>query len=727
MENTWHTEGPRDGILVVTINQADRPVNVLSQSALEELSPLIDRIKNEAEIEGVLFISGKPGCFIAGADVTEFKDLQGADAARQISQFGQKIFQKLENLKKPTVALISGSCLGGGLEFAMACRYRIADDHSKTQLALPEVQLGLIPGWGGTVRLPRLAGMIDALPLILTGKRLNGFQARSKGIVHDVVPTEALSSVGEKILSALISTKSRTSAEAKLFRRRKPPLSKRIQNSIKSLGLVKKYALRKATQQTLAQTHGHYPAPLAAIDVLRNGLGASEKQAFAFESETVAKLGEDPVTQECMRLFFMQEDAKKPPASLTAEVKSDSIKQTAVLGAGAMGAGIALLLAKKGVWTRLKDIKPEFVGKGMATIRKQVKSSVRRRRMTKVEAQNALDHVSPTIDYRGLKNADIVIEAVLEDLDIKRQVFQELADATGPETVLATNTSSLLVSEIAKDVPHPERVVGLHFFNPPHKMPLVEVIKTDKTSSQALATAIALVQRIGKTKVVVRDCAGFLVNRLLSPYMNEAGFLLTEVDDPMEIEKAAIDFGMPMGPLELTDLVGIDVAAHVAENMRAAYGDRMESAPIWKQLKELRQKNLLSSTSLLTGKGKDKRLNESVADAIGGKRQPMSREQIIERLIYPIINEAARCIEENIVEKPEDIDLAMVFGTGFAPFRGGPLRYADSIGLDRIVQRLEQFAAEHSRLAPSEALRRIAATGNGFSSQLQEQRSSAVA
>lgn len=727
MANTWHTKDPRDGILVVTIDQADRPVTALSRSALEELSTLIDDIKNDPAIAGVLFISGKPGCFIAGADVTELKDLHGADAARQISQFGQKIFQKLEDLKTPTVALISGSCLGGGLEFAMACRYRIADDHSKTQLALPEVQLGLIPGWGGTVRLPRLTGLINALPLILTGKRLNGFQARSRGIVHDVVPTEALSSVGEKILSTLISSKSRSAAEAKLFRRRKPPLAKRIQNSIENNGLVKRYALRKATQQTMAQTHGHYPAPLAAIDVLRNGLTATAKQAFKFESETVAKLGESPVTQECMRLFFMQEDAKKPPASLTAKVNSDSINQAAVLGAGAMGAGIALLMAKKGVWTRLKDIKPEFVGKGMATIRKQVKSSVQRKRMTKVEAQNALDHVSPTVDYRGLRNADLVIEAVLEDSNIKRQVFQELAEATGPETVLATNTSSLLVTEIAKDVPHPERVVGLHFFNPPHKMPLVEVIKTDKTSPQALATALALVQRIGKTKVVVGDCAGFLVNRLLSPYMNEAGFLLAEVDDPMEIEKAAIEFGMPMGPLELTDLVGIDVAAHVADNMQAAYGNRMEPAPLWKQLRELRQKNILSSTSLLTGKGKKKRLNDAVANAIGRNGQPISRDKIIERLVYPIINEAARCIEEKIVETPEDIDLAMVFGTGFAPFRGGPLRYADSIGLDRIVQSLDQFAPEHPRLAPSEALQRIAATSHGFHLQFQEQRSSAVA
>ncbi len=731
MSKTWHYGKPEDGILRVRIEREDRPVNALSRAILEELANLVEHIKSDPSIQGVLFFSGKPGNFIVGADVTELKDLQGSAAALEISQFGQKVFQDLEDLTVPTVALISGACLGGGLEFALACNYRIADEHRKTLLGLPEVKLGLIPGWGGTVRLPRLIGLFDALPLILTGKMLNGYQARSRGLIHDVVPTEALPFVGEKILKTLRMVKKRAVAEAKLFRRRKKPLWKRVLDSNR---LGKNFVLNKAEQQTLAKTHGNYPAPIAAIETLRCSLGKSEQEAFASESEAVSHLANSPVTVECMRLFFLQEESKKPPESLDVPIEPDSIRHAAVVGAGAMGAGIALLMAKKGIWTRMKDLKSEFVSNGMKTVRKLLDSDKKRRRLTPVEATRALDHLSPTTEYRGLKNADIVVEAVVEDVDIKRQLFRELAEASNSTAVLATNTSSLLVQDIARDIPHPERVVGLHFFNPPHQMPLVELIKTDQTSPEALATAFALVRRLGKTCVIVGDCAGFLVNRLLSPYMNEAGFLLAEIEDPMEIERAAIEFGMPMGPLELTDLVGIDVAAHVAENMHRAYGDRMAPAPLWKELQQLRAEQVTSSTKLLQGKGKKKQINRTIIRAVSELRKQhgitaasLPRDTIIERLIYAIVNEAARCLEEGIVEHPEQVDLAMVFGTGFAPFRGGPLRYADSIGLDKVVEALNRFAVEHPRLEPSEALRRLTTNGLGFTEPAGQQLSSAVA
>lgn len=710
----WKTTEPEEGILHVEINYEGRPVNVFSKDALRELSELVDRINGDGSITGVLFHSTKAGNFIAGADINEFKDLADEAESLEVSEFGQKIFQKVEDLKVPTVVLISGSCLGGGLEFSLACDYRIADDAKKTLIGLPEVKLGLIPGWGGTVRLPRQIGLIKALPMILGGQMLNGHQARSRGVVDDVVPTEALMSVGKKILKV----HQEKGTAASLFRSKKSPAWKR---ALENSGLIQKYALNQAEKQTLSKTHGHYPAPMKAIETLRDNLGVSGSQAYRTEAKAIASLGNNPVTTECIRLFFMQEEAKKPPGSLTVPVEPEMIQEVAVLGAGAMGAGIALLFAKKGVWTRLKDIKPEFVARGMKTVRKLVRTDVKRRRLTKVQATNALDRISPTIDYRGLKHADLVVEAVLEDLEIKRQVFRELAEATGPETVLATNTSSILVSDIAQGVPHPERVVGLHFFNPPHKMPLVEIIRTKQTSDQALATAIAAVSRIGKTKVVVGDCAGFLVNRLLSPYMNEAGYLLSEVDDPMEIEQAAIDFGMPMGPLELTELVGVDVADHVAENMHAAYGDRMAPAPLWRRLKQMRlgqerpDKNLFETDR--RGK-RTRKLTSSVSRVIqqmksetGRTGHSLSQEMIIKRLVYPVINEAARCLQEGIVETHEEIDLAMVFGTGFAPFRGGPMRYAGSIGFDRVVEELTQLSGEYSRLAPSEALRNLSKEG----------------
>ncbi|NQV26988.1 MAG: enoyl-CoA hydratase/isomerase family protein [Rhodopirellula sp.] len=709
MADMWHPEKSDDGILRVTIDRKDRPVSALSRSMMEELRELVQSIKSDSSIRGVLFQSGKPGVFIAGADITEFENLTDKAAAEEVSAFGQGVFQELENLKVPTVALISGACLGGGLEFALACRYRVASTHEKTKLGLPEVQLGLLPGWGGTVRLPRQIGLIDALPLVLSGRQLGGFQARSKGVVHEVVPIEALASVGEKI----IRTHHEFGSASKLFSRSKKP---GWQKFLEGTTFAKKFALKKARQEVMSKTHGHYPAPLQIIETFEKGLSADGKRQFRIESDGISKLAANPVTRECIRLFFLSEEAKKPPKELEATFHAKGLKRAAVVGAGAMGAGIALLLARKGIATRLNDIKPEFVARGVKTVRDLLGKDTKRKKLTKRQAEEIFDRLSPATDYRGLNNADVVIEAVVEVTDVKRQVFAELAEATNPQTVLATNTSSLLVSEIARDVPHPERVVGLHFFNPPHQMPLVEVIRTDQTSDEALAKAFAVVQRLGKTPVVVGDCAGFLVNRLLGPYMNEAGFLLAEVADPMEIDKAAVDFGMPMGPLALSDLVGLDVAAHVADNLYQAYGERMKPASIWGALKQLREK-LGSQPKLLAKDGRS--VQESVLRCITGLRKSsgsttgtqLSREAIAQRLVFPVINEAAICLAEGVARRPEDIDLAMVFGTGFAPFRGGPLRYAESIGLQSVVDGLDQLAKTYSHLAPSDALRKFARSG----------------
>ena len=728
----WHAELSADGLLRVRIDRQDKSVNALSRGMLEELDLLLAEVRRVPEVRGVMFFSGKPGNFIVGADVTEMKSIGGGSVATELSQFGQRVFQSLESLPVPTVALISGSCLGGGLEFAMSCRYRIADDHAKTLLGLPEVKLGLIPGWGGTVRLPKLVGLLETLPMILTGRLVSGRQSRTKGLVHDMVPIEALPFVGESLLKTVIKFGTARS----IFKRPARSLMSRLTESFPPL---RNYAFRRAELETRKQTQGRYPAPLAAIDVLRAGFRQAPSIGFASESATIGRLADHPVTRECLRLFFLQEDAKKLDLSVVRISNPDEqlatsncepitassaarfgkpgyeLKNAAVLGAGAMGAGIALLMAQKGIWTRLKDINEEVVAKGLATARKLVQTDLQRRRITPLQASDTLDHLRPTTDYAGLKNADIVIEAVVERLSIKRQVFQELAQATAPQTVLATNTSSLLVRDVAADVPHPERVVGLHFFNPPHQMPLVEIVRTELSSREAIATAFALTQRLGKTAVIVGDCPGFLVNRLLAPYMNEAGWLLLEVTDPLEIDRAAVAFGMPMGPLELTDLVGLDVAQHVATNMHAAYGERMLPAPLWDALKELATSDPKSAKTVLIGKGRSKRLNPAVRNAIEKVRRSgsgtslgssPSRDDITQRLIYPIINEAARCLDERVVSKPDDLDLAMVFGTGFAPFRGGPMRFAETIGFNKIVEALDKYSNGRPRLTPSDALRK---------------------
>jgi 3-hydroxyacyl-CoA dehydrogenase/enoyl-CoA hydratase/3-hydroxybutyryl-CoA epimerase len=707
----WHAELREDGLLRVRIDRRDKSVNALSPRMLEELERLMGAIRSHPSVRGVMFFSGKPGNFIVGADVSEMKNMTGGGAqAAELSKLGQRVFDSVESLPIPTVALISGACLGGGLEFAMSCRYRIADDHAKTLLGLPEVKLGLIPGWGGTVRLPKLVGLLEALPMILTGRMLSGRQARSKGLVHDLVPVEALPFVGEELLRTVIQL----GTARTLFRRPQRSLLGRVLTSVRWLRNF--VVFRRAEQEARKATRGQYPAPLAAIDALRAGFGQPASIGYAAESAAIGRLADDPVTHECLRLFFLQEDAKKH--EVLEATKPQPIQNAAVIGAGTMGSGIATLMAQKGIWTRLKDVKPEFLANGLATARKLVRHDLQRQRITPLQARDVLDHLRPTTDNSGLRHAELVIEAIIEDLPTKQQVFRELAEATSPTTVLATNTSSLLVRDIAAEVPHPERVVGLHFFNPPHQMPLVEVVRTEQTSPAALATAFALTQRLGKTAVVVRDCPGFLVNRLLAPYMNEAGWLLLEVSDPLEIDRAAVLFGLPMGPLELTDLVGLPVAQHVAENMHAAYGERMTPAPLWAALRELAATNSHAAKSLLVGKGRRKKLNPVVRKAVAQVRQsgmfstsggtPQNLE-LTQRLIFPIINEAARCLEEGVVATADEIDLAMVFGTGFAPFRGGPMRYAASIGYGAVVEALEKLAADKPRLAPSDALRKLAA------------------
>jgi 3-hydroxyacyl-CoA dehydrogenase/enoyl-CoA hydratase/3-hydroxybutyryl-CoA epimerase len=704
----WHAGEPRDGVLWVEINWKDRPVNALSRDTLNELSELIGRIRSDSAITGVVFKSGKSGNFIAGADVTEFQKLRTPEEARQFVLQGQQIFDDLASLQVPTVALISGACLGGGLEFALACRWRIADYSRKTQIGLPEVMLGIVPGWGATLRLPKTIGFAEAVPLLLTGRALNGRQAARKGLVHDAVPNEAL----DHVALTLLATGGRN------VRPRKTGL---VGSLIDRLGPLKKLVLWQAARQVLKTTHGHYPAPFEIIEVLRDGINMSPEEHLMRVRDANARLGQKPVTRELVRLFFLSEGGKKVPESLGATVEADSIEHVGVIGAGAMGAGIALLAARRGIWTRLKDIKPEFVARGMKTARKLIATDVKRRRITSIEGTEALDHLSPTTDYRGLAHADVIVEAVVEELDVKHQVFKDLTAATGPGCALATNTSSLTVASVAAGAPEPSRVVGLHFFNPPHQMPLVEVVRGPQSDPQMVAKAAALAARMGKTLVLVGDCAGFLVNRILAPYMNEAGHLVAEVEDPLEIDRAAIEFGMPMGPLALIDLVGIGVSSHVSENLRAAYGERMEPAPIWQALRQSVDASKVGSLKVVQKTWFGKRLNPAVQSAVndlsrrsGTRKMVLSHEEIVQRLVYPLVNEATRCLEEKIVERADDVDLAMVFGTGFAPFRGGPLRYADSVGLPKIVQTLERLAATAPRFTPCEKLRRMAAAGERF-------------
>lgn len=704
----WNAEKDKNGFLHVVIDKPDAGANAFSSAVLLELEELIERIERDSSVAGVLFRSGKPGSFIVGADIKEMTSIAGPEQAQAASERGQRIFSRLERIPVPKVALISGPCVGGGLEFVLCCDYRIADDDRKTQLGLPEVLIGLVPGWGGTVRLPRLVGTIQAVTMITSGAMLNGVRAKSRGLVHDVVPTDVLTDAGLTFLKTRPPKHPKRSLTAKLLESKYP----------------RTYVLKQAEKQVLARTHGHYPAPLRAIEVVRTGLFEGPEAGFAAEAKAIADLSQHPVTTECIRLFFLRDEAKAWAKEAAPAAGEKKLHHVGLLGAGTMGASLAKVMADKGLSVRLKDVSPEILGNAMRTARELFDKDVRRKKTSRREADQAFGRISPTTDFSGFRNAQIVVEAIVEDLEIKKKTYRELENAIGPDTVLATNTSSLRLADLVEGVSDPGRFVGVHFFNPPHKMQLVEVVTIPSTSEEAVATALALVQKLGKIPVVVRDCAGFLVNRLLSPYMNEAGYLLAEVDDPMEVERAALEFGFPMGPLELMDLVGHGVASKVSTVLHQAYGDRMTPAPAWRRLTEA-QKSLGAAApgKILVGKGAKKKIHPEVAKILANVRaehlaqagpgggEKLSRTQIAQRLVFPVINEAAMALDEGIVRYPEEVDLAMVFGTGFAPFRGGPLRYADSIGVASVVETLESFAAQHPRLAPSEALRSRASGG----------------
>lgn len=709
MDTTWIATRGTDGFMRVRIDRPDQSVNTFSHAVLRQLDQLLDRIEGDPSIRGVMFRSAKPGVFFAGADIEEMKQIAGPQAAREFSEAGQRIFGRLSRLATPTVALISGSCLGGGLEFALACRFRVADEQRKTLLGLPEVKLGLVPGWGGTVRLPRQVGIAAALRIITGGEMINPRQAKSMGLIDDVVPTEVLDIAGERYLTDPPRQHRRRTLQSRL-------LETRVGHTL---------ALRQARRLVQSKSHGHYPAPARAIEVIGAGL-RNVVAGYAAESAAIAELAAHPVTVECIRLFYLREYSKHWAESAIPAAAASTIGAVGVIGAGAMGAGIARVFADRGIPVRLKDTSHDFVARGLRAARSLWDDDVRKKRATAKHANDAFARISPTTEYSGFQHADLVIEAVVEDMSVKHAVLGALEKACGPQTVIATNTSSLSLTEIARASASPERVVGLHFFNPPHQMPLVEIIRTEQTSPKALRTALAAVQLLGKTPIVVRDCAGFLVNRLLMPYLNEVGYLMVEAADPMELERAAVAFGFPMGPFELTDLVGADVSAKVAQHLHAAYGDRMAPAPAWLRIQELKnQLGSKTSPKLLKRGWFGRKLHPLVRRALrqlrrdeirAGRvsRKPPDRDELARRMVYPVINEAARCLDEGVVTQPDAIDLAMVFGTGFAPFRGGPLRYADSIGVGPIVEALDRLAVVHRRLAPCDALRRMAQRGERF-------------
>ena len=709
-----------DGIAVATFDLPDAPVNVLGADAARAFGALLDRLERDSLVRAAVLLSGKPDGWIAGADIDQFLTVHAAADAEALSRQGQAMVERIERCRVPVVAAIHGAALGGGLEVALACAWRVASEHRKTTFALPEVQLGLIPGMGGTQRLPRRVGLQAALDMILTGRTVRGRKALAMGLVDDLVHPSILREVAVR--------RARELADGK--RRRGGSERRRTANSLllDENPLGRTIVFSQARERAVEKSGGHYPAPLAALDVVHDGYARGVEAGLREEARRFGELAVTDVSRELVFLFYATTALKKDPG--VAGVDAHLVRQLAVLGGGFMGAGIAALAAKSGTPVRLKDADHARVAKGLDTVRAQLGEALKRKRATALEVASQRALVTGTADYSGMRRADLVIEAVFEDVALKQRVLGE-AERAAPGAVLATNTSTIPIDRIAAGVQHAERVVGMHFFSPVAKMPLLEVVAGDRSAPEAVATAVAFGKQLGKTVIVVRDGPGFYVNRILSPYVREAGWLLQEGVAIETVDRALSRWGFPVGPFQLLDEVGLDVAAKSGSIMIEAFGERMPAAPALRRVLESGRVGRKAGQGFYAYDGDGKRTGvdrtvygvAGVAEpAKGAPRDPhapaVSEQEIVQRCVYPMLDEAVRCLEAEILRTPHDGDVGAVFGIGFPPFRGGPFRTIDALGTAAVVAALEALAArpgaEAQRFTPCDELRRMARAGERF-------------
>lgn len=696
-----------DGIAVVTIDVPGGNQNTLKAEVFGETHELLDRLTQDVNIQGVVFISGKPDSFIAGADINLLKSLQTATEAIDLSHAGQRLFDRLENFKAPVVAAIDGTCLGGGLEMALACHGRVCTDNPKTVLGLPEAPLGILPGGGGTQRSLRLIGISAALGLLLTGKHVNAQKARRLGLVDDVVPTSILLPTAIDLVKKLQHNRAAHKANNLLSVRGLTQLA------LEGNPLGRRVLFQKAREQVLRKTKGNYPAPLRIIDCVETGASQGFKKGLEAEAVGFGELAVTPQARQLMNLFFASTTLKKDSGIADASVQPRPVRKIGVLGAGLMGAGISYVTTDKAqIPVRLKDKEPAGLNRGLAHIDRLIHKRLQRRSLTPFEAGQARRRITPTLDFSGFHNVDLVIEAVFEDLKLKQQMIADVEANCPPTTIFATNTSSIPVARIAEAAQRPENVVGMHYFSPVEKMPLLEVIAAPQTAPEVIATAVHLGRQQGKTVIVVQDGAGFYVNRILAPYMNEAGYLLSEGVAIDVIDQALVQFGFPVGPFALLDEVGIDVGSKIGPILYEAFGERMKPAGVADKLLADGRYGRKSKKGFYLYEGVkpgEKPVDKSVYPVLGvDDSRVVEVNEIVERCVLAMLNEAARCWDEQVIRSPRDGDIGAVFGIGFPPFLGGPFRYADSLGIAELAAKLEQYRQRlGERFTPAEILTRM--------------------
>jgi 3-hydroxyacyl-CoA dehydrogenase/enoyl-CoA hydratase/3-hydroxybutyryl-CoA epimerase/3-hydroxyacyl-CoA dehydrogenase/enoyl-CoA hydratase/3-hydroxybutyryl-CoA epimerase/enoyl-CoA isomerase len=695
------------GIARITFDQPGSRANTLSQAVQTEFENLLTQLEATPDLQGLIFCSGKPGMFIAGADLKELVSLKpGQLDARALTLRGLGFIGRFEKLPCPTVVLIDGATMGGGTELSLAFDYRLAGTHPKCEIGLPETKIGILPGWGGTQRLPRLIGPSLAADFICTGEPVKAAKARELGIVWDVVPSEKMLDEALRVLAL-----SRESGEWKRIRAKKQqPVG------LSEEQLQYTYAITKGA--ILGKTKGQFPAPLAALDAIIKGCNLTLDEGLKIETEHFMPLVGSTISRNLIAIFFMTQRLAKDPGVADPSVQPKDVQRVGVIGAGIMGAGIAGAHIRKGISTMMNDVSAEALAKGLGGVVKVMQTRIEIGRMTQPELVTALSLLNTTQSLSNLSDREVVIEAVVENPEVKMKLFADLQSILPADAILASNTSTIPITRMAQAVKKPENFAGMHFFNPVDRMQLVEVIRGEKTSDQTVATLVALSKRIGKTPIVVRDCPGFLVNRILFPYLNEAMVLLEEGADPRAIDKAATDFGMPMGPITLSDVVGLDTCLYAGMVVNRAFKDRAKETKILAALvaaKRLGQKSGAGFYSYAKGsRGVDDPAFAAILEKCLTGKRTMDAGEIRDRLFLPMLVEASLILAEGVVRDPADVDMGLILGIGFPPQHGGLLRWADTEGMNSILTRLARYESLGKRFQPTDLMRQLSAAGKGF-------------
>jgi 3-hydroxyacyl-CoA dehydrogenase/enoyl-CoA hydratase/3-hydroxybutyryl-CoA epimerase len=689
MSDALRTEN-RGGVLIVTLDQPGDAVNKVDRALGAALERVLELVERDKTVHAMVVTSGKPDIFIAGADIEQFLEFKLELDAENASRFGQRLLNLLEKARVPVVAAIHGACMGGGLELALACRYRVCTDHPKTILALPEVKLGLIPGMGGTQRLPRLIGVSNALDMILTGKNVRAKKALQLGLVDEMVHPSILLD---------IAVRRATELSERTLKPARGGAKGLAGFALDGNPIGRSVVYRKARQTVLESTHGHYPAPLAAIEVVKHGMSSGITKGLQEEAKVFGRMALTPQSKELVFLFFATTSLKKDFGVTGPAPDPRPVEKIAVLGAGFMGAGITSVAVQQGTLVRLKDTDVARVGKGLAAVRSVIKERLERRQITRPQFDDMMALAGGTVQYTGFGNVDLVVEAVFEDVKVKHEVLQVVEQLIPGDAVVASNTSTIPIARVADGLKRRDRVLGMHFFSPVHKMPLLEVIVTPETRKEATVTAVAYGQKLGKTVIVVNDGPGFYTTRILAAYLNEAGRMLDESVPIDQIDESLIEFGFPVGPMTLMDEVGLDVGGKVGAVMAESFGARMMPGTGVRRVVESGRTGRKGKSGfyLYDESGKKGGVDQSVYALIRGDAPSegtvpppaVPNDEIANRCVMAMVNEAIRCFEEGILRSPRDGDIGAVFGLGFPPFRGGPFRYVDALGADEVLSRMD--------------------------------------